>query len=98
MQRDEVVSVVVITPPKRQLLVKAQTPPIESRPSSTRGLSPSPRQYLHAIRPDQPAPRIITSKRGTLSFSCIVYVSQERSTRRHEGDVRPHQPDHRRCT
>src|SRR5205823_6457693 len=50
-----------MTPPYRRSSVYAHTPPTRSRASSTTGLRPSARQYLHAIRPDHPAPSTITS-------------------------------------
>ena len=59
--REEVVCVVFMTPPYRRSSVYAHTPPMLSRLSSTTVLRPSPRQYLHAIRPDHPAPITITS-------------------------------------
>src|SRR2546423_13407431 len=50
-----------MTPPYRWSSVYAHTPPIRSRLSSTTVLRPSATQYLHAMRPDHPAPMTITS-------------------------------------
>src|SRR5947199_1036246 len=72
MHRDEVVSVVFIPPPHRRSSVYAQIPPMLSRLSSARVLSPSARQYLHARRPAHPAPTMITSY---VSFSVRIASS-----------------------
>ncbi|KAL4569652.1 hypothetical protein LXL04_025294 [Taraxacum kok-saghyz] len=59
------------------LMVLAHTPPMSDSDSKTMGLKPLERQYLHARRPEIPAPTIATCLISIVSGNAILDISDE---------------------